>query len=146
MPFLILFAYTAKTKNNTEGPPTVMVQPPHKGDGMLPDKFLELFGIAGLLSLVEKFPLHTTLSDGIEITERAKQFYSMTHCCGLAVLMILLVPVHFGNEKDQRHTTIAIIIIEFVFGGIMFSGEAWTVWIRSVPAYINDYYLDRLYF
>jgi hypothetical protein len=128
--FFVLFAYTAKTKNNTEGPPTVMVQPPHKEHGMLPRTFLGLFGIAGLLPLVKKCSLHTIVPDGIEITERAKFFYSMTQCCGLAVLLILFVPIHFGNVQDQRNTTIAISIIEFVFGWIMFSGEAWNVWIR----------------
>merc|ERR1712232_658469 len=101
-----------------------------KGHGINPRTSLVLFGIAGLLPLVKKFPLAAIVPEGTDITERAKFFYALAQCLGLAVLMILFVPIHFGSEKDQRDTTIAIIVIEFFFGILMFQGLAWSVWIR----------------
>jgi len=132
--FFLLFAYTSKKNTSlpsgVEGLETIgMVQRPHEGHGMNPRTFLVLFGIAGLLPLVKKFPLYIIVPQGTDITERAKFFYSLSQCFGLAVLMILFVPIHFGTEKDQRNTTIAIIGIEFV-GAIMFSGDPFFVWIR----------------
>ena len=49
--FFLLFAYTAHS-NVGESPLAVMVQPTHKGHGILPRTFLLLFCLAGILPLV----------------------------------------------------------------------------------------------
>jgi len=130
--FFLLFAYTSKNSVTPmgEGPgPTGMTMKPYEGHGCNPRTFLVFFGVAGLLPLVKKFPLDTIVPEGTEITERAKFFYALAQCSGLAVLMILFVPIHFGSEQDHRNTTITIIIVELFFGILMlFHGSAWSAW------------------
>ena len=55
--FFILFAYTAKSNTSSEGQPTIMVQSPYHGHGVLTHTFLLMLGIAGIFLLVKKFPL-----------------------------------------------------------------------------------------
>ena len=52
-----------------------------------------------MVFLVKKYPLINILPNHVEITERAKFFYAMTQSAGLAVLMIIFVPLHFGTDQ-----------------------------------------------
>ena len=62
------------------------------------------------------------LSDPGSVTARAEMYYSLAVCQALAFLLLLAVPLHYGNSKDQLHTTLLIVVAEFVVGVAMFWG------------------------
>ena len=124
--FLLLFAYTSRMNKS----PSIMRQSPHEGHGITSRTFLVMFALVGLLPLVKRYPLHKIVPDGTEITGRARFYYSMSQCLGLAFILILFVPIHFGALQDQRRVTIAILGIQCVLAPLMFCGNAWSEWIR----------------
>mmetsp|Transcript_51407 Transcript_51407/g.55650 ORF Transcript_51407/g.55650 Transcript_51407/m.55650 type:complete len:361 (-) Transcript_51407:271-1353(-) len=129
--FFLLFAYTSRMNKS----PSVMRQKPHEGHGITSRTFLVLFCLFGMLPLVKRVPLPLIVPEGVDITDRAKFFYSMSQCLGLALLLLLFVPVHFGQLKDQRITTLVIVGNNCTFGVMMFGGKAWGEWIRPEVRY-----------
>lgn len=124
--FLLLFAYTSRMNTS----PSLMRQSPHEGHGITSRTFLVLFCLFGMVPLVKRVPLPLIVPAGVEITDRAKFFYSMSQCLGLALLLLIFVPVHFGQLHDQRNTTLVIVGNNCTIGVIMFCGQAWSAWIR----------------
>lgn len=129
--FFLLFAYTSQMNNS----PSLMRQKPHEGHGITSRTFLVLFCLLGMLPLVKRVPLPLIVPEGVDMTDRAKFFYSMSQCLGLALLLLLFVPVHFGQLQDQRITTLVIVGNNCTFGVMMFCGQAWSDWIRPEIRY-----------
>lgn len=122
--FFVLFAVLS-TYTSNDLAPAKMTQSPWQGHGANPRTFLFIVAVIVLLKVLtvpDFVPLLDMVSDPDSVTARANVFYSFTICEAMALFLLLTVPIHYGNAKDQLNTTFLIVVVEFVFGIAMFWG------------------------
>ncbi|KAG7362990.1 hypothetical protein IV203_026350 [Nitzschia inconspicua] len=120
----ILFALLHSSTSN-EVAPVGMHQSLWDGHGANPRTFLMVVAVALLVKMLavsDFMQLSSIIEDQESVTIRAETFYSFAICQGLALLALLAIPVLYGSAKDQLNTTIAVVVVEIVFGVPMFWG------------------------
>jgi hypothetical protein len=143
--FFIMFALLAMYTSSDLAPLGIQ-QSLWDGHGMKPKSLLCLIAfimIAKLLTVPDFFPLSSFISDVDSITLRAETFYSFCLCLTLGLWFILIVPILYGDAKDQFNTVIVVAMVEFVGGAItvwgfwnLFGSEWYTAMVVAVVVFV----------